>query len=373
MALGKMSFRKIKNNLRWRLLDTYILKKYLGSFFFSIAMLMTIIIVFDVSDNIQRFIDYNVPFAQIVWGYYFNFIPYFINLFTPLFTFISVIWFTSQLSQRNEIVAILSGGVNYYRLMVPYITGAILIAILSFLMSNFVIPYSNSNLNRFKQQYFHRRTVATTDIHIKNSSNSYIYVGRWEKMDMKGFQFTYEELDRDVTTYKISANTFQYDPETERWTLEDYIKRTIKDSHEIVTKGMEMDTVFDISPVDLNKDATVVETMTYQTLEKYIREEKEKGTGFSKYYIMEKHKRMANSLGTIIMTLLGLSVASRKTNRGIGVHLFVGMGMAFSFIFLQQVSDVFAVSGGLPAALGAWMPDLIFLIACIILLRLTPK
>lgn len=369
----KKRVKKWRDDLRWRLLDTYILKQFLGSFVYSITLLMAIIVVFDISENIQRFIDNNVPFGTIVISYYGNFIPYIINLFIPLFTFISVIWFSSRLSQRNEFVAILSSGINFYRLLLPYIVGALIIAIFAIGMANFVIPNTNRGLTNFKQEYFWKRSVSKSNIHLKNSSDSYIYVERWNKEEMDGVRFTYEELALQYTKKKISAKTFHYDNEIKKWVLNDYVIRTIQDGEEFVVSGNRMDTVLNIIPRDLDRDESIIGTMDYATMRRYIREEKEKGSAFLKYYQKEQHKRLSNPLGTIIMTLLGFSVASRKTHRGVGVHLFIGMGMAFSFIFLQQVSDVFAVSGTIPPALGAWIPNIIFLIICIFMLKFTQK
>lgn len=366
--------KKWRNDLRWRLLDSYILAKFLGSFIYSLALLMMIIVVFDVSENIQRFIDNDVPFGKIVFSYYANFIPNFINTFIPLFTFISVIWFTSKLSQRNEIVAILSSGVNFYRLLLPYIVGALITALFAVCMANFIVPNTNKRLTKFNEEYFwKKRNVSKSNIHIKNSSNSYIYVERWSKNESDGQRFTYEELGAQSITKKISAKTFRYDEERNRWILNDYVIRTIVDDEEFITAGEEMDTVFNILPRDLHKDETIIETMDYLTMRKYIKEEKEKGSSLVKYFQTEQQKRLTSPFGTIIMTLLGFSVASRKTHRGVGVHLFIGMGMAFSFVFLQQVSDVFAVSGDIPPALGAWIPNIIFLIICIFMLKFTQK
>jgi len=362
-----------KTRFKWRILDTYILKKFLGSFFYSLALLMTIIIVFDISDNIQRFLDNNVPFFQIVFGYYFCFIPYFFNLFTPLFTFISVIWFTSQLSQRNEFVAILSGGINFYRLILPYLTGSLIIAVLTFFMSNFIIPHTNARLNDFKKEYFHRFHFSYSNIHIKNSSNTYIFIQHWNQADNIGDLFTYEEIGKDAILYKISAETISYQADSGKWILEKYVKRTVLDGKESVFIGDRMDTMLNITPQNLSKNVAAIEAMTDKDLRRAIKEEKERSSSFVKYYQMEKSKRLANSLGSIIMTLLGLSVASRKTHRGVGVHLFIGMGMAFSLIFLQQVSDVFAMSGGISPILGAFIPNMIFLVICIIMLRFTQK
>ena len=369
----KYNFQKVKEILEWRTLDNYILRKFLQSFFFSLSLLMVIIVVFDLAENIQRFLDYKVPFGKIVTGYYLNFIPYFANLFVALFTFISVIWFTSQLSQRNEIVAILSNGINFYRLTLPYLAGAFIIAIFSFGMSNFIVPKTYRNLEQFKEQYFLRRSHASNNLHLRNSTNSYIYLGRWDKDDETGYDFTYEEIGKEYTRYKIYAREIKYNSETEQWKLTGFMGRRIVNEEEFIEYGKEKDTVFNINPLNLTKDEGIVLIMNYKELSDYIRQEKENGSSLVRYYVMEKNKRMANALGTFIMTLLGMSVASRKNNRGSGIHLFIGMGMAFSFVFLQQISDVFSISGNLPPALGAWVPNLIFLVVCIVMLRLVPK
>ena len=369
----KVFFNKYKDIVGWRLLDTYILKKFLGSFVYSIALLMTIIIVFDVSENIQSFLDKNVPFNEIVFKYYLNFIPYFINLFIPLFTFISVIWFTSSLSQKNEIIAILGSGINFYRFMVPYIVGALIIASLSLVFANLIIPHTNEKFNNFKQEYFKTKHISQSNIHVKTSPNTYVYVDRWNRKTMEGHQFTYECFSDEMISYKIKARDIKYNEETKKWTLENYSKRTIHDNIEKVEIGKTMDTIFNIEPNDFNKDVKVIETMTYKNLQDYIKEEKEKGSNYVNYYLIEKNKRIANPMGTIIMTLLGLSVASRKTRRGIGVHLFFGIALAFIFIFLQQISDVFAVSGSIFPTLGAWIPDIIFLIICVLMIKITQK
>ncbi|MDL2296850.1 LptF/LptG family permease [Bacteroidales bacterium OttesenSCG-928-B11] len=369
----KETIQKWHNDLRWRLLDTYILKKFIGSFVYSIALLLAIIVVFDVSENIQRFIDNDVPFNKIIFSYYGNLIPSIINMFIPLFTFISVIWFTSVLSQRNEIVAILSSGINFYRLLLPYIVGSLIIVIFAIVMSNVIIPNTNRGLNEFKEVHFKRKKGSKSNIHLKNSLNSYIYVERWNKEEMDGQRFTYEELGNQSITKKISAQSFKYDQERKKWVFKNYVMRTIVDDEEFIVQGNEMDTVLNILPRDLDRDETIIETMDYKTMRRYIKEEKEKGSSFVNYYRIAQQKRVSNALGTIIMTLLGFSVASRKTQRGVGVHLFIGMGMAFSFIFLQQVSDVFAVSGGIPPGLGAWIPNIIFLVICIFMLKFTQK
>lgn len=374
MRLGKLFPNGFnKSHLRWKLIDTYIIKKFLFSFFFAISLLMTIIVVFDFSENIQRFLDNGLSIKLILTGYYLNFIPYFINLFIPLFAFISTIWFTSRLSNNNEIICILNGGISFYRMMLPYVVGAIIIAFLSILMSNTLVPKTNANLDAFKREYMGKRVIPSTSIHIRNSANSYIFVDRWNKELKQGYLFTYEELGLSSFKKRITAQNIHYDNEQHRWVLHNYRIRTIRAGEEIFATGEIMDTVFNIKPLDLNQDEHYSEQMTYRELVQYIRTEKERGTGLAKYYIIEKHRRLANAFGTLILTLLGLGVAAEKSRRGVGVHIFFGLALAFTFIFFQQISNVFSVSGSIPPGLGPWIPNIIFTFICFFILRNTTK
>lgn len=365
---------RVREKIGWKILDSYLLKKMLGSVLFSISLLMVVVVVFDVSENIHRFMGHNIPAKEVITGYYFNFIPYFINLFIPLFTFISVIWFTSKLSSRNEIISIFDNGISFNRMLVPYVTGAVIIMILSLILSNFIVPNTNRKLNDFKYQYFGKRNVSTTYQHVKNSKNSYIFVERWDKLEDIGYNFTYEEFANNAIRKKISAQTIDYDEEQQVWHLHQYIHREITDDgDELIITGEDMDTTFNIKPMNLYQDAFISETMSYTELRQFIKEEKMRGSSLLANYQIEQHKRLANPLGILIMTLLGLSVSCRKNTRGVGVHIFIGMGLAFTFIFLQQISTVFSVSGGLPPILGTWLPNLIYLAITIVMLKLTPK
>lgn len=365
---------RVRERIGWKIIDSYLLRKMLGTVVFAITLLMTIVVVFDVSENIQRFMSHNIPAMKVITGYYFNFIPYFINLFIPLFTFISVIWFTSKLSSRNEIISIFDNGISFNRMLVPYITGALIIMLLSLSLSNFIVPRTNGKLNDFKYQYFGNKYIATSYLHIKNSKNSYIFVERWDKVEGKGYNFTYEEFDSNAIRMKISAQTIDYNEEKKMWQLHRFTRRIITpDNEEIITRGEDFDTVFNILPRNLYQDAFVSETMSYRELRQFIREERMRGSSLLTNYQIEQHKRMANPVGILIMTLLGVSVSCRKSTRGVGVHVFVGMGLAFTFIFLQQISTVFSVSGGLPPVLGTWFPNIIFLIITIVMLKMTPK
>jgi lipopolysaccharide export system permease protein len=365
---------RIREKVGWKIIDSYLLRKMLGTVVFAITLLMTVVVVFDMSENIQRFLSHNVPWKMVITGYYLNFIPYFINLFIPLFTFISVIWFTSKLSSHNEIISIFDNGISFNRMLVPYITGAVIIMILSLILANFIVPNTNRKLNDFKYQYLGRRSGTSTYLHIKNSKNSYIFVERWDKTVGEGYNFTYEEFDSSSIRYKISAQTIDYDEDNKIWRLHRYTRRVITpEDEELIFRGDEFDTTFNITPMNLYQDISVSESMTYRELRRFIKEEKVRGSSLLANYQIEQHKRIANPVGILIMTLLGVSVSCRKSTRGVGVHIFVGMGLAFSFIFLQQISTVFSVSGGLPPILGTWLPNILFAIITVIMLIITPK
>lgn len=360
--------------MRWSIMDSYILRKFLGSVFYSIALLMTIIIVFDISEKIQSFLDNGIPLSIIVTKYYFNFIPYFVNLFFPLFTFISVIWFTSKLSGRNEIISFFNGGISFYRFLHPYIVGALILCFLSLAMANFLVPKTNDGMYKFKEVYMYgHHNITSSNIHFKNSKDSYVYVERWRKKSLEGDQFTYEVLGSEDLKCKVRAEHIVYKPETKTWTLQSYVVRTLDNGVEKVRGGASMDTTFTFVPEDFNNDVSVAETMSYRNLKKFIAKEKAKGSSLVKSYQIEQHKRLANPVSIIVMTLLGLCVAARKSRRGIGVHIFVGLFFVFTFIFLQQVSTVFAVSEALSPAMAIWLPNLIYLVICAVMLVLTPK
>lgn len=358
---------------KWTIIDTYILKKFLGSVVFSIALLMTIIVVFDLSENIQRFMNASVSVKQVIVGYYLNFIPYFINLFLPLFTFISVIWFTSKLSSHNEIVSILDNGISFYRFMLPYFAGAIIIVFVSLIGANFIVPHANERLNNFKMKYFGRHAGTISFLHIKNNDNSYIFVEHWDRQNLTGTYFTYEEFENEAIKDKIVAQSLRYNDTTAQWIVGNYMRRKIIDGKEHLYFGKELDTVFNILPVNFNQDILVGETMSYLQLRRFVKEEKARGSGLLAHYQIEKNRRIANPFGIILMTFLGLSVSSRKNLRGVGMHLFIGLGLAFIFIFLQQISTVFSIFGGLSPVLGTWFPSILYFFITLIMLYISPK
>lgn len=262
----------------------------------------------------------------------------------------------------------------------PYIVGAILLGIFCLFLSNFVVPDSNARLNEFKDQYFHgKKGVVSTPItqrnfHFKNTKDSYVYVQNWRKAALAGDKFTYEIFGKENVSYKLSADRITYDTCRMRWHLYNYQVRTFDaEGNENLLTGRQLDTTFNFEPADFSPDVSTASTMNYRDLKKFIRKEQEKGSSLVKSYQIEQHRRVANPASIVVMTLLGLCVAARKTQRGIGVHLFIGMFFVFTFIFMQQVSTVFAVSESLSPAMAIWLPNLIYLGISGFLLFTIPK
>ncbi len=369
-----MKFLKSKILSHFKIIDLYILKKFLGTFFYAIGLLVVIVVVFDVSENIQDFIDKKAPVSAIIFQYYLNFIPFFVNLFSPLFSFIAVIYFTSKLAGFNELSSILGSGISYRRLLVPYITGAIIIASMSFLLSNFVIPYTNRNMLDFKDQYISKRAKNKEgDIHVKIAADTYAYVETWNNAKSTGYNFTLEKMNFDGVYYKLKAQNIQWDSITNKWQLNDYVKHYAYAKDELIMKGERLDTTLNMSPKDFVYIRDDMETMNFFEIRDYIKKERAKGSDKVKFYEVEKHRRMASPFATVILTIIGLTVAGRKTRGGLGIHLAVGLLLSFSFIMFIQVTTVFATFGDLNPMLAVWIPNIIYGVLSIFLIRSAPK
>lgn len=356
-------------------IDLYIIKKFLGTFFYAISLLIIVVIIFDVSEKVDDFLDRNAPFRAIVFDYYFNFIPYFVNLFLYLFTFISVIFFTSRMASNTEIIAILSSGVSFKRMLRPYILSALFLTVMSLALSNFVIPRTNERLVDFEKNYLHTpRKDRANNIHMQADSVSYYYIKSFNAKTNEGKDFTFEKANPDRGMfYRLNAETISYNPETEIWTLSDYKIRRIHKFGEYITRGMTLDTTLKLTPSDFTVVIEDMKVMNYMELKEFIEVEKEKGVRNMKKFEVEQHKRMAFPFATVILTLLGVSLSSRKVRGGMGMHLGIGIGLTFLFILFMQVSTVFATNGSLSPLLAAWLPNIIYSFIAAYLLYKAPK
>lgn len=358
----------------FKIIDIYIIKKFLGTFFYAISLLILIVIVFDVSENLDSFIQKEAPLKAIIFDYYVNFIPYFINLFIYLFTFISVIFFTSKLASDTEIIAILSSGVSFWRFLYPYMVSAVFLAILSFYLGNFLIPKTNEERRVFKNAYMENLTKdKAKNLHIQIAPSTFVFVESYNSKTNSGYKFSLEKFDGQKMIFKLMANRITLDTVNNSWILKNYFIRTFDSTGQGFVRGAELDTTFALKAKDLYKIKEEFEEMDYYELNDYIVSEKEKGSKTYKKFEIEKHKRASGPVAIIILTVIGVALSSRKVRGGIGMHLGVGIGLTFSYILLIQVSTVFSTFGNLSPLLASWIPNFIFSIIAVYLLTKAPK
>ncbi|NQT77682.1 MAG: YjgP/YjgQ family permease [Bacteroidetes bacterium] len=357
-----------------KLLDIYIIKKFLGTFFYAISLLIIIVIIFDISENIDEFLEKDAPLSEIIFSYYLNFVPYFINLFVYLFTFISVIFFTSKLASNTEIVAMLSGGVSYYRFLRPYFISAIILALMSFYLGNFLIPKTNIKRREFKDKYMENLDLdKDRNIHLRIGPQTYVYLENFNSSTNVGIKFSLEEFEGNKLTYKLMADRLRWDSTENQWSIDNYIIREIGALRETIRKGQKLDTTFKLIPSDLYIKKEDFEEMNFWELRERIDEEKLKGSEKVTIYEVEKHKRIAAPFATIILTLIGVTLSSRKVRGGIGMHLGLGILFTFTYILFMQITVVFATFGDLSPFLAAWIPNMVFAVIGLLLLKTAQK
>lgn len=357
-------------------LDIYIIKKFLGTFFLAIGLIILVAVVFDFSEKVDDFINHKAPLRDILLQYYLNFIPFFSNLFSYLFVFVSVIFFTSKMSVHSEITAILSTGVSYRRLMVPYMVSALLIAALSFLLSNYFIPFSSISRLEFEAKYLDKAYGSPErDIHKQIDEGVFIYVENFNPRNNRGGKFSIEKFENGILKSKLMAESIQYDSINKTWKLSNWWKRDVDGIREVLTLDVQrvpLDSALNLSPDEFNRNANVVEAMTTPQLKRFIRREFSRGH-YEVYYDIEKHKRYAGPFAVFILTVIGVTLSSRKVRGGIGMHIGFGIALSFSYILFMQVSKEFARAGDLAPWLAVWLPNFIYAAIAVVLYRMAPK
>ena len=355
-------------------LDWYIVKKFLGTFFFTLALILLIVIVFDISEKIDDFLESEVTIKSIIIDYYLNFIPYFGNLFSPLFIFISVIFFTSKMANDTEIIAILNSGMSFRRLLKPFMISAVVLGVLSFVLGNFIIPSSNSERINFENKYLKsKRYSRAKNIHMQIQPGQYIYMESFNSTRNIWYKFTLENFINGKLASKLKSDYIQYDTLSLKWTINKYEVREFNDNGEIISNGASIDTSLNLSPHDFTKRKSLVETMNMFELNDYMGDEELKGSEQLVYHKIEKHKRVAFPFASIILTLIAVAIASRKTRGGVGIHLGLGILIAFTYILFMQVSTTFATNSNLAPALAVWIPNLCYMILAGVLLYRASK
>jgi lipopolysaccharide export system permease protein len=356
-------------------LDFYILGKFLGTFVFAIMLIISISVVFDMAEKIDDFLEHSAPLEAIVFDYYANFIPYFANLFTPLFVFIAVIFFTSKMASQTEIIAILSSGVSFRRLMVPYMVGAAIIGTFSFFLGAYVIPPANKIRLDFENTYIKkRRETGMNNIHMQIEPNVFVYVRRYSSLREVGDDFSLEIFDGKILKKKITASTAVYDTATLGWSLRDYeMREFLANDRQLISEGAQLDTMLNMKPADFKEERKFFETMNNTELDLYIDEQQQRGVGNVEAFLIEKHRRVAAPFSAFILSIMGLSLASRKVRGGMGLHIGVGIALSFGYILFMTVSTTFAINGNMSPWLAVWMPNFVFAAIAAYLYRRAPK
>lgn len=363
----------MRNFFNIKVIDRYIIQKYLGTFLFTVAIFVVIIVVFDISEKIDDFLKHNVTLAEIVFQYYAGFIPFYINFLSPLINFLAVIFFTAKMADQTEIVPILSGGVSFNRFLRPYFIAATLIFLISFFANIFLIPFTNKLKITFENQYINSSDGSKSEVHMQLDARTFIYVQSFNNDIHTGYQFVLEKFDGDSLKEKLVANRIVYDSLKRSWSIQDYSVRYVDGLKEKMVSGTKKDTLLDLKPADFEVYNNVFDAMSMQELNKNIEKEKIRGTGNMVYLKLEKYKRFIYPLSSYVLTLIGVAISSRKVRGGIGLPLGIGIFLCFAYIITVQFANVFAIKGGLAPFVAVIIPNVTFGMLGYYLLRKAPK
>lgn len=354
-------------------LDTYIIKKFLGTYIFSIFLIISIAVVFDINENLDKFMDNDAPVKGIIFDYYLNFIPYFSNLFSPLFTFIAVIFFTSKMADNSEIIAMLSSGISLQRLMRPYLFSAFIIAITNLTISSFIIPPANVNRINFQNKFIkNKRIEYAHNIQLFVDSGVVAHFDNYDNQSKTGTSFSMEKFEGKTLKSRLTASTIKYDT-LDHWVVNDYLIRNLNGKREQIIRGTSLDTTIAIEPADFLISVGDQEQMTSPALKKHISKQKDRGFGNIKAFEIEYYRRFAMAFASFILTTIGISISSRKIKGGMGVNIGIGLGLSFTYILFMTVSSSFAVTGMTSSLVAVWMPNVIFSILAIYLYTKAPR
>ena len=384
-AMGR-GWKKVRKVLAWcyrhtfgllKILDWYIVWKFLGTYLFSIILIISLGIVFDVNENLAKFAQYHAPLRAIVFDYYMNFIPYFSNLFSPLFVFIAVIFFTSKLAGNSEIIAMLAAGVSFKRLLRPYMFSCVLISLMSYYLSAYVIPHGTVIRLNFETMYKNKKKVTSAEnVQLQVGKGVIAYIQHYDNSTKRGYGFSLDKFEGKKLVSHMTAMEMQYDTVSDtkyHWNVRNWKIRQLKGLKEHITSGVKLDTLIQMEPTDLVYSSGQQETFTSPQLKEYISKQIDRGSGNVVQYQVEYHKRIASSFASFILTIIGFSLSSRKRKGGMGLYLGIGLALSFTYIMLLTVSSTFAFNAGFPPLMAAWMPNIIFAVVAYFCYRHAPN
>ncbi len=357
-----------------KLIDWYIIKKYLGTFIFTMAIFVVVIIIFDVSEKIDDFMAHNAPLSKIILEYYAGFIPFNLNFLSPLINFITVIFFTAKMADQTEIVPILSSGVSFNRFLRPYFISASIIFLVTLIFNLFIIPETNKLKVNFENKYVNpKEDESKMYTHMQLDNNTYIYIDNFDNKSKTGYKFSLEKFKGDQLTEKLVAERITWDSLKRNWRINNYSVRKIDGLKESMTYGTIKDTTLDMRPIDFEVYDNIFEAMNMREITNRLKKEKIRGTGLTVNLELELYKRFVYPLSSFILTLMGVSLSSRKVRGGIGLPLGIGIFLSFAYILSMQFSNMFALKGGLPPIIAVFIPNIIFGSLGVYLLRKAPK
>ena len=371
------AFRWLTEHSPLSRLDRYIIGKFLGTYFFSIVLIISIAVVFDFNENIDKFLQHDAPMKEILFDYYLNFIPFYSNLFSQLFVFIAVIFFTTKLAENSEIIAMLSTGTSFARIVRPYMISAAIIALLNYGLGSYIIPRGNVKRVKFENKYKNRgRQDFSTNVQLEVDSGVIAYFGRYEENMKMGFDFTLDKFEDKKLVKHLQAMTIQYDTlsyEPYHWIITSYQKRDLQGMREVIQNGSKLDTIIRIQPQDLMASRDMEMTLTTPELDTYIERQKARGFANIQQFEVEYWKRGATSFATFILTIIGVSISARKRKNGMGIALGIGLALILTYIMFQTVTSSLAIKANFPAAIAVWIPNFVFAIVALYYYKKAPK
>lgn len=358
-----------------KILDLYIISKFLKTFFFSLAIIIVIVIVIDISERLEDFLEHKLTLNQILFDYYLNFIPYYANLLSPLFVFIAVIFFTGNMAAKSEVVAILSSGTSFYRFLVPYMFAAAIIFGLSYYANAWILPPANKKRVDFDNRYFRGQYYnSNRNIHFQTDTNTFFYVESFNTIDTTGYRFSFEFFQADTLQRKLFADRLIWVSANQQWRLEQIYERVFLDGKQHIRQLASLDTVFDFDYALFGRP--LIEDMALfnnRELNDYIEKERFRGINKVEIFELEKYRRLAVPFSTFVLTLIGVAVSSRKVRGGIGLQIGIGIGISFIYIVMMQFTTTFAIKSDMNPLLAVWIPNVIFGILSIYLIINAPK
>jgi lipopolysaccharide export system permease protein len=353
-----------------KIIDKYILKRYLGTFVVMLLLFIPIGIVIDVAEKINKILESKVPFKAVAI-YYFDFTIYFANLLFPIFLFLSVIWFTSKLANNTEIIAILSSGISFSRFLRPYIIGASIVSIFALLMGFFLVPKASKGFNDFRYTYLKNNAEIRENSNVfrQISDDEFIYVSNFNSVSKTAFNFTLEKFKGEKLDYKIFASRLKWNEKDSTYTMYGYQKRKVGPLNDILEKAEKKDTVFNFELEDLTPVIYIAETLTLPELNKFIDKEKARGNANINTYLVVLYRKYSLPVTAFILTIIAVSVSSMKRRGGMGVNLAIGIVLAFTYIFFDKIFGTMAEKSSIPPLVAVWFPNIVFGILAIYLLR----